>query len=142
MKHPVFISYAQQANAEQALALHEALGGQEGLAFLDKPGVQPESRFSQELAAALLTARVVVVFASEEYFRSRFCLWELNIALEPLRKLAPEATDVERSAALEPVLIVRPGSQPADTRMELPYENYFRGRKAIVRVPCPYTCFL
>jgi len=35
MGHPVFISYARDASHAHVEALYEALGGKEGLAFLD-----------------------------------------------------------------------------------------------------------
>jgi hypothetical protein len=54
--------------AQQAEALHRALGGDTGLAFLDTSDIAPRTQFPPELAKALLASRVVVVFASKEYF--------------------------------------------------------------------------
>ncbi len=43
MAHPVFISYARDASAEHARALHEALGGR--TAFLDTEDIEIGERF-------------------------------------------------------------------------------------------------
>jgi hypothetical protein len=68
MTKPVFISYARRASATHALALHAALGGEDGLAFLDTAEIENGQQFPQVLAQAVLGARVVVIFAEEAYF--------------------------------------------------------------------------
>ncbi|HZH76993.1 MAG TPA: tetratricopeptide repeat protein [Archangium sp.] len=108
MAHPVFISYARRASQKQAEALHQALGGREGLAFLDSSGIEPTERFPRVLADALLGARVVVLFASKDYFRRWYCLWELEAALGPFLALGPTATEAQKEATLAPLLVVLP----------------------------------
>ena len=108
MSHPVFISFARRASQAQAEALHQALGGKDGLAFLDSSLIEPQERFPRMLADALLGARVVVLFASKEYFRRWYCLWELEAVLGPFLSLGPAATDVEKEEALAPILVALP----------------------------------
>ncbi|HZH77853.1 MAG TPA: toll/interleukin-1 receptor domain-containing protein [Archangium sp.] len=122
MSYSVFISYARHVNREQAVALHQALGGNEGQAFLDTEGIEPGARFPPELADALLGARVIVIFASEAYFQRWYCLWELEVALEPFRALGPEATESERSAALALIVVALSGSQASSELLPLPPE--------------------
>jgi len=105
MGHPVFISYARKASRAQAEALHAALGGKSGLAFLDSSGIEPGERFPRVLAEALLASQVVVVFASEQYFQRWYCLWELETVLEPFLALGPRAQAAEKDAALAPIVI-------------------------------------
>jgi tetratricopeptide (TPR) repeat protein len=117
MRHPVFISYARKASRAQAKALHEALGGGAGLAFLDTSELEPGDRFPPELADALLGARVVVVFASKEYFRRWYCLWEFEAALGPFLALRPDAPEAEKAAALAPMVIALPTQTGAATEL-------------------------
>jgi hypothetical protein len=111
MPRPVFISYARSASRAQAGALHEALGGE--TAFLDTSDIELRTQFPPELAKALLASRVVVVFASKEYFRRWYCLWELDAALAPFLALGPEASAAQKSAALAPLVIALPGQAGA-----------------------------
>src|SRR5262245_42277571 len=78
--YPVFISYAREASAASAQALHAALPGQ---CYLDTSDIEAGERFPEHVVDALLKSRVVVVFATELYFQRRHCLWELRAALEP-----------------------------------------------------------
>jgi hypothetical protein len=115
MGHPVFISYARKASREQAVALHEVLGGAEGLAFLDTEGIEPGEHFPRHLADALLASRVVVVFATKEYFRRWYCLWELETVLGPFLALGDRATEEEKERALVPIIVALPvqeGTRP------------------------------
>ncbi len=115
MPHPVFISYARKASRAQAEALHQALGGETGQAFLDSSGIEPGERLPPELVAALLGARVVVVFASKEYFRRWYCLWELEAALGPFLALGSGASDTEKTAAMAPLVVALPVQPGAAT---------------------------
>lgn len=121
MNHPVFISYARSASSGEAERLHHALGGEKGLAFLDTSGIAPGEGFPRVLAEALLASRVVVVFASKEYFRRWYCLWELEAALGPFLALGPGAADAEKQAALAPLLLALPSKgMPSLDLMSLP----------------------
>ena len=108
MAHPVFISYAQKASRSQALALHEALGGKDGLAFIDTSDIEPGESFPRDLADALLASRVVVVFATKDYFRRWYCLWELETALGPYTALASGAEAVAKDRALAHIVVALP----------------------------------
>lgn len=61
LEFPVFISYVRIESRNQAVALHTALGGAEGLAFLDTEDIEHGERFPERLASALLGARVIVL---------------------------------------------------------------------------------
>ncbi len=99
---PVFISYARKASREGAEQLHQALE-KDGLAFLDSSDIELGERFPPTLVDALLASRVVVLFASEDYFRRWYCLWELETVL-----LGLETTAALKEAALASVVIVLP----------------------------------
>ena len=81
--HPVFISYARLSNRANAEALHLALGGPEGLAFLDRSDLEIGAQFPSEIGRALLASRVVVVLADETYFQRWYCLREFGLAVMP-----------------------------------------------------------
>jgi hypothetical protein len=66
-----------------AAALQDELRQRGTDAFLDDPGIEVGQRFTEEIVDALLTARVVVVFADALYFERDMCRWELEIALAP-----------------------------------------------------------
>ena len=108
MSHDVFISYARKVSRDAAVALHRALGGDMGLAFMDTSGIEPGEHFPRVLAEALLASRVVVVFASKDYFRRWYCLWELEAALAPFLALGPGTAEAEKEAALAPLVLALP----------------------------------
>ena len=83
--HPVFISYARKTSRKPAEALHRELGGEEGLAFLDKTDIEAGELLPKALVDALLDSKVVVVFADETYFNREYCRRELQTALAPLK---------------------------------------------------------
>jgi hypothetical protein len=49
MTCPVFISYARGSNQIETIAPHYALGGQDGLGFVDTTDIQPGATFPREL---------------------------------------------------------------------------------------------
>jgi tetratricopeptide (TPR) repeat protein len=75
--HPVFISYSRSASAADAQALASRLGD---LVRLDTT-VDEGDHFPQFLLDAILDARVVVIFATHEYMKRRFCRLEMRLAL-------------------------------------------------------------
>lgn len=102
MTASVFISYARSTSAAAARALKAELGED---AFLDETELEAGEQFPQPLFEALLESRVVVVFADEQYFRSWYCLRELETALHPFLR-APDAAAAD--AVLDHVLVVLP----------------------------------
>lgn len=100
MSRSVFISYARKESLEQAKALYSALGGESGPAFLDTSDVDLWERFQARLLDALLESRVMVSFASEEYFQRRYFLWELEAVLGGVSLLDSGTM----GAAMEPML--------------------------------------
>src|ERR1022692_1168354 len=78
MPHPVFISYARQANRTHAQALAAKLGD---LAFLDTTALDDGDHFPHHLLDGILDASIVVIFATEAYTQSRFCRLEMRLAL-------------------------------------------------------------
>jgi tetratricopeptide (TPR) repeat protein len=108
MEHPVFISYARDASRAQAEALWQALGGEGGLAFLDTSDIKVGEGVPTRLMDALFSSRVVVLFASQEYFQRWYCLWELEAALAPFLAFGPGTTQAELEATLLPIVVVLP----------------------------------
>ncbi len=106
----VFISYARKSANEQAKALYEALGGNEGLAYLDTQKIEDGDRFPTQLANAILTARLFVAFVDDSYFRSWFCLRELRTALAPFDRLicSPASQAVQKDRALDHLVVAMP----------------------------------
>lgn len=117
MPHPVFISYARDASADHARALHDALGGR--TAFLDTEAIPPGERFPEALVDALFDARVVVIFAEPHYFTRWYCLLEFRIARTPFLRVAerPGATAQEKADALRGLVVAMP-PRGADPMME------------------------
>lgn len=109
MSPPVFISYARRSSGDAARALHEALGGAQGLAFLDTSDIASGDRFPETLARAVIGARVVVCFADGPYFRRWYCLRELKLALAPYDAMLRAGVAKEiRERALEHVVVALP----------------------------------
>src|SRR5437667_11998135 len=80
---PVFISSPHKPNATAAIALYDALGGEQGLAFLDRDMIAKGDQFRAALTNAILNCRVFVLFADDLYFQRWVCLRELQTALAP-----------------------------------------------------------
>ncbi len=85
--HPVFISYARKTSRDAAVALHRALGRFDVSAFLDTSDIEAGEHFPKALLDALLSAKVVVAFVDETYFKRWYCLRELRTALAPYHAL-------------------------------------------------------
>jgi hypothetical protein len=107
---PVFNPYARRGAVEHARALHDALGGQTGDAFLDTSDLDVGEVFPRALAEAVVNARVIVVFADEQYFTRWYCLRELRVALSPYYALIHTQPDsrVDMSDALGQIVLVLP----------------------------------
>jgi tetratricopeptide (TPR) repeat protein len=116
MRQSVFLSYSRTTSTVHAERLHAALGRE--LAFFDTSDIQFGAKFPQRLVDAILEARVVVLFVDNAYFRSWYCLRELELVLSPyLSRLANDSRDSTAiEAALSGVVVALPPreSRPAD----------------------------
>src|SRR5262245_38820184 len=81
---PVFISYCRRTMRAHAEALHAALGGANGLSFLDTTDVGHGEHIPRAISEAMLASRVTVVFADRAYFTRWYCLKELDAVVAPL----------------------------------------------------------
>ena len=72
---------------QAAVRLHEALGGNEGLSFLDQSDLEVGQSIPIGIVDALLEAKIVVIFADETYFQRWYCLREMTIALAEFESL-------------------------------------------------------
>lgn len=106
----VFLSYARKDGAAAPRALYAALPGE---CFLDESDVVAGDKFPEHLIDALLSSRVVVVFAGRSYFQRRHCLWELRAALGPYQ-LRPG------DAQLEHLVVILPEGDPPEELDRLP----------------------
>lgn len=107
VSQPVFISYARSASSPAAAALAERLGPE--IAFLDSSDIDAGEEIGPGVVAALLGARVVVVFAEASYFDRWYCLRELGVALAAFNALlAQGAPEAARHAALDAVVVAMP----------------------------------
>jgi tetratricopeptide (TPR) repeat protein len=107
--YPVFLSYARSSSREAAESLYAALGGADGVAFLDSSDIEAGERIPAGLVEALLGARVIVVFADRMYFSRWYCLREWDIALAAFDALVRRsATQAQRDVALDPIVIALP----------------------------------
>lgn len=121
MPKPVFISYARSASQADAKTLHDLLGGEEGSAFLDQADIEIGDEFPSAIGRALLDARVVVVFATSEYFRRWYCLRELAIALLPATTLVEQAPSVDaRSVIVDHLVVIIQEGDVTDVLTHLP----------------------
>ncbi|HEX5748067.1 MAG TPA: toll/interleukin-1 receptor domain-containing protein [Archangium sp.] len=107
---PVFISYARRTSRAHAEALHQALGGEGGLAFLDTSGLEQGEHWPATLRDAMWAARVVVLFAEDGYFQRLYCCRELRFALAPFlaAQKHPGLSEAQRREALAPLVVARP----------------------------------
>lgn len=116
---PVFISYARKTSSKSAAALAEEL--RDVGAFLDSSDIEHGNRFPEALAAGLLAARIIVVFADETYFERWYCLRELNIALAPFRAvLRRNGSGTEQSDALRHIVVALPSDGRPSGLQRLP----------------------
>jgi hypothetical protein len=123
MNKEVFISYARRVSTVHARALHASLGGEDGLAFLDSAEIENGQQFPKMLCEALLDARVVVIFAEEDYFIRWYCLRELQLALAPyvhLFKLGRPSGEDLIAALKHAVVALPPGGARPQAMNNLP----------------------
>jgi tetratricopeptide (TPR) repeat protein len=108
---PVFLSYVRSASRPHAQRLHQALGGEAaGLCFLDTSDVESGDRLPETLVDALLAARVVVVFATPEYFGRWYCQLEFDVARRPSLHL-DGAGEAERARVLGGLIVALPADR-------------------------------
>lgn len=82
----VFFSYRRSTAGPHVVRVHGALVDAGLRVFLDDREIPPDSEFPSEIADALLSSRVLVAFLDADYFKSQWCLYELQLALAPLRR--------------------------------------------------------
>ncbi|MFA4986551.1 MAG: toll/interleukin-1 receptor domain-containing protein [Candidatus Brocadiia bacterium] len=111
----LFISYVRRESAQEAHALYDALGGQAGPAFFDKREIEVGGKFVAEIAEAILSSRVFVLFLSPSYFSRPFCVREFHLALQPylalLQQSAPTGSGKDNALAHFVVALSRTGSE-------------------------------
>ena len=112
---PVFLSVAR-TSLEYPRALRDALRRKQIEAFLYERDIPPGAEFPGEIAEALLGARVVVIFAGDDYFSRGWCIREYAAALAPFTILAagPNQEDEARRRALEHVVVALPAGGATD----------------------------
>src|SRR5438270_12469878 len=84
----VFLSYAHRSGRDWVLALDRALEDAGVSTFLDTDDESDGTGISEQVFDALLSSRVVVVFADANYFTRRYCAEELSAALAAYRTLS------------------------------------------------------
>ncbi len=104
---PVFISYARATGTHGAVALHAALGGAAGLAFLDTSAIGPGDSIPLVVFESLLAARVLVVLIDATYFTRRYCMQELRVGLWAFQVLSERGGD-RLGESLRPIVIGLP----------------------------------
>jgi hypothetical protein len=74
----VFLSYSRAESSPHAEALHQSLTARGISSFLDTSHIQPGDEFLSRMIDDVLGARVVVVFAGEQYFTRPACIREFE----------------------------------------------------------------
>jgi tetratricopeptide (TPR) repeat protein len=118
MSASVFISYARATGGASAEALHAELTRVGIPAFLDRVELAVGEPFPAALMEALLSSRLVVIFADARYFQRWYCLAELRMALAPALALPPGAPLAEVEAALSPLVLALPAEGLARQELE------------------------
>ncbi|HEU4424777.1 MAG TPA: TIR domain-containing protein [Pilimelia sp.] len=108
----VFISYARSGDGDDARLVHETLAAAGISSFLDERAIPLDAKFQQDLATALLGARLFLVFASPAYFQRRWCIYEFQVAIAPAR--------VDPSDPLDHVVVALCGDDPNQIVRHLP----------------------
>lgn len=85
MTTDVFISYSRAGSLDEARALRDSFEAQQIQVFLDERSIAPGDPFPEDIASALLNARIVVVLADEYYFTRPWCVYEFQVAVAPYR---------------------------------------------------------
>jgi hypothetical protein len=82
----VFLSYRRDTAAEHAKQVQRALESAGLRVFIDERDIPLDAEFPREIADALLESQILVAFLDADYFKSQWCLYELQVALAPLRR--------------------------------------------------------
>jgi TIR domain-containing protein len=82
----VFLSYRRGTAAEHAKRVQRTLESAGLRVFIDERDIPLDAEFPREIADALLESQILIAFLDAEYFRSQWCLYELQVALAPLRR--------------------------------------------------------
>jgi hypothetical protein len=85
MTADVFISYSRAGSLDEARALRDSLEAEQVRVFLDERSIAAGDPFPDDIADALLAARVFVVLVDEFYFTRPWCVYEFQVAVAPYR---------------------------------------------------------
>lgn len=120
MSRPVFISYARSTSRQHGEALYRELGT---LSFFDTSDIETGEQSSQELADALLDAKVVIIFAAERYFQRWYCGKVLKTALKSFEILSTQSgqSQEKQNGSLEGIVLALPPDQPGSVMARLLY---------------------
>ncbi len=119
MHHSAFISYSRRTSKHYAAALHRALGGEGGIAFLDDSDIDEGEAIPPALVDALLSAKVVVAFVDTVYFERWYCLRELDTALRPFRWMVEHnRSKAQRMNGLACIILALPVAEPPSPVLE------------------------
>jgi tetratricopeptide (TPR) repeat protein len=99
-----FISYARSSSALEAKALHEKLTQKGYSVFLDEKEIPPGSVFPQYLADGLNASRIIIVLATDLYFKKPWCVREFQTILLPYTELLLKTNDPAN--ALDHIMIL------------------------------------
>lgn len=116
--YDVFISYARSTSNSNARSLHSALTKQNISTFIDSSNIEIGEKFPKAISQALLSARVVVFFVDDVFFRRWYCLRELLMALSPFDELTRRGVvKAEKEAMLKSVVVALPMDEASPTEM-------------------------
>lgn len=94
MAAEVFLSYARREHRAEARALRDALSASAIAVFLDEQDIADGAAFPAAIGAALMAARVVVVFAGGAYFQRPWCVHEFRLLTSGWRLDPPPPTQL------------------------------------------------
>jgi FxsC-like protein len=86
---------------------------EDDVAFYDRDGIKTGDHWSEVLAEALQTSRVLVCLYSQNYFTSEYCGKEFRVFSERIDAFENANKGVARPAAIIPILWDGPGKLPA-----------------------------
>ena len=119
----VFLSYSRGESSPYASALQQSLTACGISTFLDTSQIRPGDEFLSRMIGELLGARVVVIFAGEQYFERPACTLEYEAAKAPhelLQASDPDGVCDEFGAVGHIVIGIVPGTRPDFLNRTLP----------------------
>jgi tetratricopeptide (TPR) repeat protein len=110
--HEVFISYSRAKDVKHARRVRDLLNERGINVFLDEHDIEPGSPFPEDLADALLSAKVVLVFASNDYFERPWCVSEFNVAVASYE--SNDARDFDEHRMIAHVVVAWPTDEESE----------------------------